>query len=84
MAVRLNPRHSEMVREKIRASQLVNRLEDHALGDAEMSSTQVQAALGLLKKVVPDLSAQQVELGGGDEPIKIEQVTRVIVDPAKD
>lgn len=70
MAARLNPRHSDMVRDKIRASQLVNRLEDHVLGEAELSATQVTAALGLLRKCVPDLSAQTV---GGDEdnPIKL-------------
>ncbi len=60
MAARLNPRHQEMVREKIRASQLVNRLEDHVLGEVEMTATQVTAALGLLKKCVPDLQAMQV------------------------
>ena len=60
MAARLNPRHQDMVREKIRASQLVNRLENHAFGEVEMSSTQVQAAVALLKKCVPDLSATEI------------------------
>ena len=55
MAARLNRRHQEMIREKIRASQLVNRLESHVLDDVDMSNTQIQAALGLLKKCVPDL-----------------------------
>jgi hypothetical protein len=64
MAARLNPRHQEMVRDKIRASQLVNRLEDHAFGKVEMSATQVQAALGLLKKCVPDLSAADLTVAG--------------------
>lgn len=65
MAARLNPRHQDMVRDKIRASQLVNRLEDHVLGKGkdnkpiELSSTQVAAALGLLKKCVPDLRATE-------------------------
>ena len=62
MAARLNTRHQEMVREKIRASQLVNRIENHVLGDEngdfpEMSVTQMQGALGLLRKCVPDLKA---------------------------
>lgn len=52
MAARLNPRHSEMVRAKIQASQLVNRLTEHALGEAEMSATQVQAAKILLDKTL--------------------------------
>jgi hypothetical protein len=48
-----------MVREKIRASQLVNRLENHVFGEVDMSSTQVNAALGLLKKCVPDMKATE-------------------------
>lgn len=73
MAARLNPRHQEMVREKIRASQLINRLEDHVLSEdgPKLDSTQVTAALGLLKKIVPDLSAQTVS-GDADAPLKME------------
>ncbi len=55
-----------MVREKIRSSQLVNALENHVLGKdeegsqpTELSQTQVNAALGLLKKCVPDLKATE-------------------------
>ena len=59
MAERLNRRHQEMVREKIRASQLINRLENHVFGDLDLSNTQVTAALGLLKKCVPDLKATE-------------------------
>ena len=51
-----------MVREKIRASQLVNALENHVLGRKKMKPTQVSAALGLLRKCVPDLAI--MELGG--------------------
>ena len=54
---RLNPRHQEMVREKIRASQIVNRLENHIFGEVELSASQVQAASVLLRKCVPDLTA---------------------------
>ena len=43
-------------RKKIQASQLINRLTDHILGKVELTSTQVTAALGLLKKTLPDLS----------------------------
>jgi hypothetical protein len=59
LAARLNRRHQEAIREKIRASQLVNRLESHILDDLELTSTQVTAALGLLKKCVPDLRASE-------------------------
>lgn len=59
----LRPKHTEEVRLKIQASQLINRLENHVLKDQEMTSSQVAAALGLLKKSVPDLSS--VEHSGG-------------------
>lgn len=62
MAARLRKTHQEDVRSKIKTSQLVNRLTDHALGTAEMSRSQVQAASVLLKKVLPDL--QSTELSG--------------------
>lgn len=64
MAARLNPRHQEMVREKIKSSQLVNALENHVLKGKKMEPSQVTAALGLLKKCVPDLS--HTELTGKD------------------
>jgi hypothetical protein len=51
-----------MVREKIRATQLVNALENHVLGRRKMTASQVSAALGLLRKCVPDLAI--MELGG--------------------
>jgi len=51
---RLNPRHQKMVIEKIRASQIINRLAKHVVGKIEMSTTQVRAAEILLKKCIPD------------------------------
>lgn len=56
MAARLRARHQDEIRTKIQASQLVNRLTDHALGKNEMTPTQVRAAEILLKKSMPDLS----------------------------
>jgi len=49
-------------RVKIQNSNILNALIEHASGEREMSSTQVSAGLGLLKKVMPDLSS--VELSG--------------------
>lgn len=62
MAARINRKHQETVREKIKASQLINRLTNHALGDLKkpMDATQVTAALGVLKKALPDLSSSEV------------------------
>lgn len=70
MAARLRLRHQDEVRAKIQASQLINRLTDHALNDTELSSTQIRAIEILLKKSIPDLSA--IELSGDDDnPVKL-------------
>ena len=61
MAARINKiRHDEETRLKIKTSQLINRLQNHALGECEMTSTQVRAAEIALKKVLPDLSQSDV------------------------
>ena len=44
-------------RAKIANSSILNALIEHIEGRREMASTQVTAALGLLKKVMPDLSS---------------------------
>ena len=64
--------HSDEVRAKIQASQLINRLQDHVSGKVTMSPTQIQAAKILLSKSVPDLS--RVEMSGpngGDIPTSV-------------
>jgi hypothetical protein len=50
MAARLNRRHQDLVREKIRAGMVIDRLEKCALGEIELSPTQVQSAKILLDK----------------------------------
>jgi len=85
MPTRLNKRHQECIREKIRGSQLVNRLESHILPDdegntVEMTPTQVNAALGLLKKVVPDLKASEIS-GPDGGPIPVLPFEFVNADP---
>lgn len=59
MAARLNNRHQEFVKAKIQASQLVNRLQNHALGkmpkgQKPLDDSQIRAADILLKKVLSD------------------------------
>ena len=51
----------EVVRQKIRTSMLINRLQNHVLGRIDMSKTQLQAAGILLRKTLPDMVAQVVE-----------------------
>ncbi len=47
--------HSQITREKIRATELVNRLQDCAFGKIELTMTQLRAIEILLRKCVPDL-----------------------------
>lgn len=56
--------HAEW-REKIQASQLLNRLREHAMGNIEMTPTQIRAAEILLRKCLPDLAI--VEYSGETE-----------------
>lgn len=72
-ARKLKPLHSDEVRAKIQASQLVNRLTDHVFGKVELSPTQVSAAKILLGKSVPDLSAVQMT-GEGGGPVQVSAV----------
>lgn len=66
-------------RAKIKNSNILNALIEHACGEREMSSTQVTAGLGLLKKVMPDISS--VEISGDEEnPVNhVHRIERVIV-----
>jgi hypothetical protein len=57
MAIRRQLWHPDKVRKRIQVSQLVNRLRKHALGECDMSPTQVKAAEILLRKSLPDLSS---------------------------
>jgi hypothetical protein len=59
MAARLNRRHQDLVRAKIQASQIINRLRKHIEGEVELSATQVRAAEILLNKSLPNLQATE-------------------------
>jgi hypothetical protein len=63
-------RMSNEHRDKIKNSNILNALVEHACGEREMSATQVSAGLGLLKKVMPDLAATQIS-GDEDQPVEI-------------
>lgn len=52
----MSPEH----RVKIQNSNILSALIQHAEGRRDLSASQVSAALGLLKKVMPDLSATTV------------------------
>ena len=53
---------SEEHRVKIKNSNILNALIEHVEGAREMSASQVTAGLGLLKKVLPDLTAGEMKL----------------------
>lgn len=79
MAARIRKiRHDDETRAKIKTSQLVNRLTSHVLGQISMEATQVTAALGLLRKTLPDLSA--VEQSG---EIAVHDVSEKLPTPAE-
>jgi hypothetical protein len=59
---------TETWKDGIRVSLLMGRLYDHALGDAEMSQTQIKAAQVVLGKLLPDLNKTTLE-GDEDNPL---------------
>ncbi len=69
---------SEAHRVKIQNANILNALIEHVEGKREMSATQVNAGLGLLKKVLPDLKHHE-HGGDADNPI-LHKVIRSIVD----
>lgn len=70
MPARLHRFHTEDIRLKIQASNLIVRLQRHVDGEVEMSATQVRAAEALLDRSVPKLS--QIQHTGADGgPVQI-------------
>lgn len=64
-----SPAVADAIRSRIQAGVIADRLAKHVLGENPMTSTQVQAGLGLLKKVCPDLSATE-HSSDPDKPLK--------------
>jgi hypothetical protein len=75
----LNPAAMEVIRAKIQSEKIIDKLNNHILNGDEMTSTQVSAALGLLKKTTPDLSAIELQ-GEVDHNVKISQIQLVALD----
>ena len=71
MAARLRPYHQDEIRAKIQASQLINVLQNHALGNGEdLSPTRMKAIEILLRKSLSDLSSVQVS-GNADALVEM-------------
>lgn len=77
----MNPRHQDMVRAKIQASQLINVLQNHALNaeGEELSASRLKAIEILLRKSVPDL--QSIQLTGDEDNPLIHKIELEIVKP---
>ena len=69
VGVRDSRRVDQKTRDKIQATQIVNRLQKHILADDDvMTVSQVNAARVLLNKILPDLKAVEVS-GNPDAPL---------------
>ena len=55
-------RHDAETRSKIQAAQLINRLTKAFNGEVELTPQQVSIGLGLLRKVLPDLSSAELDV----------------------
>ena len=51
---------TEVARAKIKVREIINRLNKCALGEVSMKDSEIKAGLGLLRKVVPDLTMQDL------------------------
>ena len=83
MAARRTKTQNDSCKEKIKTSQLLNRVMGIALGTITADAVQVSAIKLLLNKTLPDLKAIEVT---GDPNNPLEIVTKVdwcIVEPSK-
>ena len=66
----INKLHQEDVRKKIKVSQLLNVLQNHALGETEeLSPTRMKAIEILLRKSMPDMASVTIS-GDSDQPLQ--------------
>jgi hypothetical protein len=66
----INKLHQEDVRKKIQVSQLLNVLQNHALGTTEdLSPTRMKAIEILLRKSMPDMASVTIS-GDSDQPLQ--------------
>jgi hypothetical protein len=66
----INKLHQEDVRKKIQVSQLLNVLQNHALGETEeLSPTRMKAIEILLRKSMPDMASVTIS-GDSEQPLQ--------------
>lgn len=84
MAARKQLWHPDVTKKKIQTSQLINRLQNFALLDLSsedaakhtMSSAQVQAAFGLINKVIPNVQPIDPATGSSSVTINLNDIVR--------
>lgn len=71
-------KHQEETRARIQTSQLINRLQNHALGTEvdELKQSQLRAIEILLKKSLPDLQSTEIT-GDSDAPMQLKIITGI-------
>lgn len=85
MAARLRAKHQDEIRTKIQTSQLINVLENHALGNTEeLQNSRIKSIEILLNKTLPNLQATEIS-GDPESPINVnhglsEPLTSVLND----
>jgi hypothetical protein len=86
MAARLRKTHQDDVRTKIQVSQLLNVLQNHALGDLEeLSPSRLKAIEILLRKTLPDLSQVEAEVSGPNGgPLQVVRLRNTPVEELPD
>ena len=55
-------RRAETCRLRVQTANLIDRLQNHAMGTLDMTPTQINAAQALLKKTLPDLVGVKAEV----------------------
>ena len=69
----------ERMIERIKATKIIKRVNDCALGKEEMTQVELNAARLIIGKVLPDLKAIDLKQDGAFEIIN--RITRTIVEP---
>lgn len=84
MAKRINrPGHSKRDKDRIRASQLLNRLDAFANGKTDMTTAQVMAARIVIGKVIPDLKSVEVT-GDPEKPLARSLIVHFVTPPNRE
>lgn len=80
MAANIKTTKNESCREKIQTSQLINRLQQSAMGDIELTNNQLASIKILLSKTLPDMSS--IAHTGADGSDLVVQIVRYGDNPA--